>query len=480
MQSRIMAAPQNLKLPLTANAVGFMRKYKLPIAILLIHAPLGIVLMSSESLAAFHAYATLLVGLYFALQKRKSLDQIAPAAAYLVSSEVLWRMADAPIYWEYGKYAAALVMFAALAFRNRWKIPPLALLYFIFLLPACFLTAFRHEYAEAKDMLSFNMSGPFLLLVSCWFFSHVKLDRFQLRKILFWLIVPLLSVAVTTLFFTVTIENIRFTGESNRATSGGFGPNQVSAMLGLGVFVCVSCYLLFKNRPKEKFIFLALAVFLAAQSVMTFSRGGIYNAAGAIFAILLFQMKNVGQGFKQILAVGLLIAVFILAVFPRLNEFTGGALEARFTSTETTGRYEIAEADFMIFLENPVWGAGVGEAFLYRAKFFNRVVAAHTEFTRVVAEHGAFGVLALLFLALSLFFAVRRQKTIFGKAFAAGFIVWGMLFMFNSGMRLVAPSFILGMSFITFMSFRLKKRRKILQEKRKVVSGLETNANLDK
>jgi hypothetical protein len=458
MNYSYITAPRALMYGPRTKASGVLRKHRLPVLLIFLHAPLGLVLMQNANLAAVHAYVVLLLGLYWALNRNKRLEDIGALVAYLVSSEVLWRMAEAPVFWEFGKYAAGMIMISALAARNKWKIPSLPMLYFLFLLPACFLTVIADGFGDAKEKLSFNISGPLLLLISCWYFSHNRLNWLQVRKVLFWLLVPLVSVGITTLFFTVTAEKIRFTDESNRATSGGFGPNQVSAMLGLGVFICIACYLLFKNRSKEKLLLAFLAIFLAAQSVMTFSRGGIYNAAGATLVVLLFQMNNVGKGLKKIIAVGSIAAIFMLAIFPQMNDFTGGTLGARFESTETTGRFEIAEADLMIFMENPVWGAGVGEAFEYRAKFFKHMVAAHTEFSRMVAEHGVFGIFSLLALGLAASFAFWRQKTDLGRSIAAGFITWSVLFMFNTGMRLVAPSFIWGLSFIVLTNYPLGRR----------------------
>lgn len=471
MQSRYLETPQNLTLRSAAKASIFLRKYKLPMVLMFFHAPLGLVMMNAGSIAAVHAYAVVLFGIYWAIQRRKSLEKVALIVAYIVSAEVLWRMVHAPIYWEFGKYAAGLVMITALAVRGKWKLPSLPLAYFVFLLPACFLTLMNNDFDIAKDKLSFNMSGPFLLFISCWFFSQLKVNWLQLRKILFWLIIPLFSVAVTTLFYTVTEENIQFTGESMRATSGGFGPNQVSAMLGLGVFVSLVCYLLFKNRLKEKYCFGLLAVFFAAQSIMTFSRGGIYNAAGGILAILIFQMQNAGKGIKQILVVAVIAGFFMLAIFPRMNEFTGGALQKRFENTDSTGRSEIAAADFQIFAENPAFGVGVGEAYGYREKYFGKQVAAHTEFTRVIAEHGIFGIFSLLTLAAMAFFLFRRQKTSLGKAVVIGFIVWSSLFMLNTGMRLAAPAFIWSLSFLAILSIRIRKRKFLTLKK---INKLET------
>jgi O-antigen ligase len=459
MQSRSLALPQNLNVSLPRRANAYWKKYRLPVFVMLLHAPLGILLRNSGILAAIQAYLVLLVGLHWALKNQKSLAQVALIPAYLVGSEVMWRMAGAPINWEFGKYAAGLILVAALARRKKLRIPPLPAAYFILLIPGCLLTALNYDPEVGREKLSFNMSGPLLLLVSCWYFSHVKTNWLELRKILFWLIVPLVGVGFTALFYTVSSEQLVFTTESNDRTSGGFGPNQVSALLGLGVFVCLASYLLFKNRPKEKLLFALLAVFFAAQCIMTFSRGGIYNAAGAVIVILFVQMLTTGKGFKQLLIVALLAGVFMTAIFPSMNEFTGGALEARFKSTDTTGRADIVAADFQMFMENPVFGVGVGAAPRYREQYFGKPMAAHTEFSRMIAEHGIFGIISILMLSLAAVYAATRQKNNAATAIAAGCITWSLLFMFNTGMRLAAPSFIFGISFAVVTNLPLMRKK---------------------
>ncbi|MCW5960600.1 MAG: O-antigen ligase family protein [Pyrinomonadaceae bacterium] len=456
-------AAQPLFMPSIKPARKIVREYQLPLTLLALHAPIGLLMAQSGTIAAAHAYITFLAGIYFAVSKSKKLEQVATVAAYLVASELLWRMANAPIFWEFGKYSAGCVLVTALVVRNKWKIPALPLAYFLFLIPSCIYIFVTRDYADARDRLSFNMSGPTLLFISCWFFSHVSVDKSQLKKMLLFLLLPLVSVAITTLFHTISVEEIRFSGESNYATSGGFGPNQVSAMLGLGVFLATVSFLMLKNRPFEKLILALMIIFLAAQSILTFSRSGMYNAGLAIITVILFQMKDSGKGFKHLILVGLLGLFFLVAIFPQMNEFTGGALQSRFQDIETTGRAEIAEADAMIFSNNPILGVGVGQAFIARAEYFNRVVASHTEFSRVIAEHGSFGILSIIAVLLMAGFAIKDKRTGFGKAFAAGFLAWGFAFMINTGMRLAAPSLMLGISLITIVEGQ--KKRKMLLSK---------------
>jgi hypothetical protein len=424
-------------------------EFKFPLLLVLLHLPLGLVLYNSGSAALIHPLALFVVGMKRALIAEEKLEKVAHIVTYIIGVEILWRMAGIPVFWEFGKYASACIMITAIVTRRQWSIPVFAIFYFAMLLPAMFVTVVENDLNEAKNMISFNLSGPFFLFVSCWFFSHLRLNELQIRKLLIAAIVPLMCVAVTTMLYTVSTADIEFNGESNFATSGGFGPNQVSAMLGLGVFLCFACLLIFKNTLEYKLFFGLTGLLLVAQCVLTFSRGGIYNAIGAILLIIAFQLRDTKTSIKRLIPVVIIAVLFLVVVFPALNNFTGGTLEARFEDKETSGRMEIVEADLKIFMNNPLLGVGLGNATWARQEYLStQKAASHTEFSRLTAEHGIFGVLAILSVVFMAAFNFKKNESIFGKAFIAGLIVWSCLFMLNAGMRLAAPSLILGMIYL--------------------------------
>jgi len=424
------------------------RNQVLLLLLIALHIPLGLLLYQYRVLTWIHPIAVLVLGLFFAIRKNQKLERVAYLAAYIVGSEVLWRMARTEVFWEFGKYAVALIMMVALVRRRQWRLPPWPSVYLLFLVPGSMLTVLGDTLGDAKDKISFNMSGPLLLFVSCWFFSSVRLTPAMVKRLLTLLAVPVISVLMISLFYTVTVENIEFGHESNLITSGFFGPNQVSSMLGLGAFICLSLYLLFRNSFIEIAFISAFALLFAAQSVLTFSRGGMYNALGAAIAVMLFRLGDLQHSLKQIAPVLALGVLFFFIVFPYLDNFTGGALQSRFENTGTTGRTEIVEADMQIFANNPLLGAGVGEAKQLREAYFGRAVGAHTEFARIIAEHGLFGIFAIISLLIGFIGRLGTERSNLTKALAAGAVVWSSLFMLNAGMRLAAPSFMWGLSFL--------------------------------
>ncbi len=441
------------------------RDFLIVMLLTLVHIPLGVGLYSGGSAAILHPALVFSLGLFLALRKKVNTGHVTLVVAYIVGAEVLWRMAGVPTPWEFGKYASAAILFVALVRTKRFNFPKLPLLYFVCLLPACVLTILQLDLSRVTPTLSFNISGPLLLMVSCWFFYNVRISPAQFQRLLFAIILPLISVAISALFYTVTAEELNFNGESNFTTSGGFGPNQVSGMLGLGAFLSVAGLMLLKRRPGVKIYFTISALLFSALSVMTFSRGGMYNAVGAITILLLFGLQDVAAGLKKIFPAIVLAGFFLFFIYPMLNDFTGGALQERFEDTGTTQRSEIASSDIDIFLENPVFGVGVGSAYTYREKFFLNKAASHTEFSRMLSEHGGFGLAALACMLAMMVANITRANSKPGKAFVAGIMVWTAMFMMNTGMRLAAPGFIWGLSFITIVTLRqpspTKSRRTI-------------------
>ena len=194
----------------------------------------------------------------------------------------------------------------------------------------------------------------------------------------------------------------------------------------------------------------------------------MYAAVGALVIASLFQVDRPGQLIKRLIPVVALAAVFVMVLFPSLDNFTGGKLEERFESVDTTNRADIISSDLDVFWNDPSFGAGVGRSADERYEISQHYALSHTEFSRLLSEHGMLGIFAILSLAIASFFNIQRQKQGIGRALSAGAIAWSCLFMLSAGMRLAAPGFIWGISFVTVVtaakpSFKAALRRKRVQ-----------------
>ncbi len=69
----------------------------------------------------------------------------------------------------------------------------------------------------------------------------------------------------------------------------------------------------------------------------------------------------------------------------------------------------------------------------------------------MLSEHGSLGLLALVLLVSVIITRFTSKLPSTTKAFILGMTVWTVLYMFHAATRLVAPSFLFGLSSATFL-----------------------------
>lgn len=387
-----------------------------------------------------HALLTILIGVLIA-GSRAPLVRVAYAASYIAGAELFWRMAGANVFWETGKYALILVMGLALWRARSTRIPALPLFYILLLLPSSILTLEAFPLEQARQQISFNLSGPLALFVGAWFFSQIKFSRLELRPFLSVLLAPILAIAAYATLDMLSATTIVWSANSNFQTSGGFGPNQISMILGLGVFAVWLLLTLFSEQALPiRAVLMALGIWLLAQGLLTFSRGGILSAAIAIAVFSVHLLPQPRQRVRFIFLSVILIPVFFLALWPRLDDFTAGYLQTRYLNLEPTGRDQILEAELRVFSSNPLFGVGPGVGGSARH------TAAHTEYTRVLAEHGIPGIISLALLGIMLARAYLRRGGASARGMRGGAAMWGLTTMAHAAMRIAAMPFMLALA----------------------------------
>lgn len=422
------------------------RQYVAVLMFFAVHIPLAIAMGYFKQLSTLHALVTVGVGLCW-LSLGNSLERAAYVAAYITGAEVLWRMTGASVFWEFGKYACAIVLIVAMVGTGRLRVSILPILYFGLLLPAGLMTFDRLDFNEARMQFSFNMSGPFALMVSVLFFSQLRLSIVQMRRILMTMIGPIVGIAALISVNLYSISAIRFSARSsNFAVTGGFGPNQVSAALSLGAVIAFLYVLYVSSNWPIKTVLFVLAVVFASQSALTFSRAGLYMAGGSIALSSLYLARDTRSRIKVILVLALVLVIANYVILPRLDAFTNHAITGRFENTYESGREKIMLTELMLWRENPFFGVGPGVSMFISKGSSRSVVAPHTEFSRLLVEHGLLGLLSLCLMLAIAFASVKRQTGPKNKAFALACLVWGFLFMSVNAMRIVAPSFLIGLA----------------------------------
>lgn len=411
----------------------------------LLHIPLAYLLRTVSFAAEAHALLTLGVGLWFALQGKA--EKVVFITAYMVGCEVLWRAAGASIFWEFGKYAVSLILLVYLLRIRDVHLPLLAVLYFVPLLPTIMITLDSLPLSEAREEISFNLSGALSVLLCAAFFSKVVLSRSTLKQSAWFYSAPLLGIVGFQLLSIANAEIIRFTGESNFVTSGGFGPNQVSSTLGIGA---MAMFLLLlwdrKSKKPRPFQFILFILFLGFCA-LTFSRNGVYLAVFGSTAALVFSGGSVKHRVQNAVLVGTTALLVLFVVFPWVNSLTNGMLQVRFLDLQLSGRDQIALADLRIWQDHFWFGVGPGMAKSYRALYDSSRAAAHTEITRLLAEHGFLGLFSLLMLVVMSFRNFARARKPITRSTRAALLMTFWVYIAANAMRLVLPGYLMGITF---------------------------------
>jgi len=377
-----------------------------------------------------------------------TLQRYPGVAAYIAGAEVLWRMTEVPVFWEFCKYAVSLVFLVAIQRTRPLKATSSPVLFFALLMPSIVLTISDcgYDFERFRRPLSFNLSGPLALAVCLAFFSRVRLTVAHVQRIVVAFFGPIVGILVICLFSITTAENLAFTTSSNFQTSGGFGPVQVSTVFGFAALLALLMVttLHASEHAGMKWLFLGLMIWAVVQSAMTFSRSGIYLAAGSTAAAAIFGLRDTRARVATLAVVSLLWAVGEYLVVPRLDALTGGKISERFADTSTSGRDRLLQTDLDLWVQNPVFGLGPGMAKRYRG------ASSHTEFTRMAAEHGIFGVGACGMLLLFAWQALRQVESARWKGFVASMLAYTMLYLLSQGVRLVLPSLAFGLAFASY------------------------------
>lgn len=359
-------------------------------------AVLGVVLSRSAALATVHLVLT--VGAVIAvgsLSKRP--DLILAVTVYGGLSDVLWRSTSARGPWEAGKY---IVIIGFLLLTVRFVRQPRNLVLcagmILLLLPAVLPAFVELPFGRARSVVLASLNGPIAIPIAVLACSNLRVTAREMRGIYLVALSPIISICAVATMATAT-TSIDFSSQSNFAAAGGFGPNQVSSVLCVGALLCILVTLQRGVNWGYRAAALATAVWLAGQAVLTFSRGGVIGLVAACGAVGLVALSTAGQRWRVLVAAGVLIVVG-LQVMSWAGTFTDGASSERFGDTDTTNRVDIAESDLRLFGSHPITGVGVGMA-LYK-RDIDLYTSPHTEFTRLLAEHGVFGLAVMALMAV--------------------------------------------------------------------------------
>jgi len=420
------------------------------VILIIVHILLGFAADRWGAISTLHAVITLFAAIILVLRNKET-AKVIMAAAYITGAEVLWRMTDANIFWEFGKYAVIGILVLAMLRQKRAGMVSMAILFIGLMTISIPLTFINLPFGDARQAVSFNLSGPLTLAVSVMYFSQVGISKADLSRVIFWFAAPVVSIATINISKINSYTQIIFSDNSNFATSGGFGPNQVSAILGLAGLFLILEIIVCGAKWHRVWLSLGLSVGFFVLSGITFSRGGLYNVAASLIAVLVLSSANPKVQLSFIFFLLVLWGSWKNVILPKLDAFTGGSFLMRFTNLDTTGRLELAQTQLELWKRNFIFGVGPGMGGWEYLKFFGRTMAAHTEYSRMLLEHGIFGfgsLILMLVMPIRKFFSNRDR---FSNIWLGALVVWSLVEMSHSATRIAAVGFVFGFGFLSII-----------------------------
>ncbi|GGE10507.1 O-antigen ligase family protein [Psychroflexus salis] len=429
------------------------------------HVLIGILIYSFKFLSLIYLLGILAYYIFKIIKNQK--DKFVPieAAAYIMAVEVFLRMTNGMVFYESGKYAVILFFLLGMYFHS-FKLKGLPILiYFLALIPSIYFTYQSiHLEDSFRKFVLFNLSGPFSLVVTTLYCYDLKISLKRFLGILNIIVLPVITMTTYLFLYTPDLKAVIIGSQSNFAASGGFGPNQVSTTLGIGIFILLIRLIVpYRNQLVQLIMMLILAA-ISYRALATLSRGGVVVAIlmFVVFLVLYAFYAPAKSKLKLVPKLGLLVLGAILVWSYTLVQ-TNNQLANRYTNKNargiqkedaSAGRFDLIETEFNNFSENPIFGVGVGIGKYARLEN-EEAAASHNELTRMLSEHGSFGLVGILVLLLiPAFRFLKNPQNLFMISLL---IFWGATIN-HSAMRIAAPGFMYGFAMLN-IQYRKKKKK---------------------
>lgn len=423
---------------------------------ILIHLGIGAGVYVVPFLSKIYAILIVLVGLKYVVRTKNTNNEALYVAAYVVGAEVFLRMTEGNFFEQYAKYLVMVVLLLGMIYQGTSKNSWIYLIFGVLLVPSVVLSFFTLNYeTDIRKAVTFNIVGPVTLMVSAIYCYQRKVTFKQVLNIVDMLAYPLIATLVYMFAYTPSIRDVVTSTESNFETSGGFGPNQVATILGLGIFLFFIKIILRSKNNKILWINAVFFLMITFRGIVTFSRGGVITGFVMIIVVVLLLLFYTKSYAKSKISTVVFMGIFaLIGVWVYSSVQTGGLIDKRYANEDArgrvkasklTGREVLIESEINMFLDNPIFGVGVGKNKEYRLETTGVDAASHNEITRMLAEHGSFGLFALLILFFTPMIVYLNNKQ---NIFVLAFLIFWLLTINHAAMRLAAPAFIYALSLL--------------------------------
>jgi len=193
---------------------------------------------------------------------------------------------------EFAKYCVVFFLFLGVIYSGFSKSAIPYWIFLIILIPGVIIANENIDYSvdfRKKLLLIYRdqyvwVLPPFIRLEKGYYWRDWKYFTF--------LGLPIISTAAFVNLFAPNIKDVLTGTSSNEMLSGGFGPNQVATIFGLGMFIFFTRAILYSRTKIIFFTNLLLAFYISYRGFLTFSRGGMMTGFGMIGIFIFFMYYN--------------------------------------------------------------------------------------------------------------------------------------------------------------------------------------------
>lgn len=430
----------------------------------LFHICLG--LLSTISSYFIIIWFYLLLSTFLIAPNKIKLQTLPMVLGYLLPIEMLGRLtkADPFIPHEVGKYLGIFLLLYGITINPSFKKGDAGKWILFFSIPSVFIGYFYSDIS-VRDIVR-DYFGIFTLSLSIIFFANLSLTRIEIIRIFKVIYLPCLSILMFVFIKSPDLTEAEYILSSNSAFSGGLGPNQVSTILGMAFGILLWLWIIKYDLYPIKLLNLIIPGIFLVWALLSFSRGGVISAILGLLLTVIFVPGNNKHRFTPRKINISLVLAFIMIIgggFWYINEISDNQLLLRYQGETTgtligvkergisqlsSGRWDVFKTDIAMWMDNIIFGVGVGRSYEIRGDYGIPKVSAHVEISRLISEHGIFGFiisLIFLFLPITLFFNAR------GNHFRQAFIIFCMTLAiattFHAAMRTLLTPFFYGLAF---------------------------------
>lgn len=424
--------------------------------LILIHLIIGVVVFLLPFTAKIYGYSIFIFGVIYIIKNQNRNNEVLIAAAYVVGSEVFLRMTGGNPLYEISKYGVMSFILMGMYYSGFSKGAVPYWIFLLLLVPGIVMSAFVLNFdTNIRNAIAFNISGPVCLGLASLYTFRRKIALEEINTILLSMGLPIVTCMVYLSLYTPNVQEVITGTESNFQTSGGYGPNQVATVLGLGMFIFFSRLIMDSKTKFQIIINLIIALNITYRGMVTFSRGGMITGFLMIVLLVVFlYFKSNYTGKVKLNYIIMLLVFAMLGTWAYTSFQTGGLIDKRYANQDAagrvkasqfTGREDVAQNEINTFLKNPVFGVGVGKGAEVREDETGMQVLSHDEITRMLAEHGALGIVGLLILFFTPLVLYLENKF---NMFLLCFVAFWFLTINHAAMRTAAPAFVYSLSLL--------------------------------